>query len=368
MPRKTTEEYLKDAEEIIRKKQAEILGLIRSVRSLERENDTADAIRREIYGLSARSPEPPEWVLREGRAGSRGGPVTIWSDWHWGEVVSRDEVGGVNEFNSRVAKERAKRLVEITIDLCFNHMGRAKQKYPGIVVCLGGDMITGDIHDELVATNDRTPQQAINDLTDILAGSLQSMATAFGRVFVPAVVGNHGRGTLRPRMKHRVYTSHEWNIYCNLERHFKGSKHVQFFIPGETDAHFTIYGHRFLLTHGDSLGVKGGDGIIGALGPIMRGAVKVGRSETQIGRDFDTLLMGHWHQFMTPPGVVVNGSLIGYNEYARLKLRAQYERPTQALFFVHPEHGRTAVWPIYLEPLAKQGTQREWLKWQTIGS
>ena len=152
MPRKTTEEYLKDAEEIIRKKQAEILGLTRSVRSLERENDTADAIRREIYGLSARSPEPPEWVLREGRAGSRGGPVAIWSDWHWGEVVSRDEVGGVNEFNSRVAKERAKRLVEITIDLCFNHMGRAKQKYPGIVICLGGDMITGDIHDELVAT------------------------------------------------------------------------------------------------------------------------------------------------------------------------------------------------------------------------
>jgi hypothetical protein len=37
------------------------------------------------------------------------------------------------------------------------------------------------------------------------------------------------------------------------------------------DVHYRVYGVRFLLNHGDMLGVKGGDGIIGAIGPIMRG-------------------------------------------------------------------------------------------------
>ncbi len=364
---KTDADRLRDAEEIIRQKSAQVLGLTRSIREIEREKDTAEAIRREIYGLAARSPKPPEWLMREGRAGSRGGPITMWSDWHWGEVVSKDEVGGVNEFNTTIARRRVKRLAETTIDLCRNHMGRAQQTYPGLVVCLGGDMMTGDIHEELARTNDRTPQQAVNDLTDVLTAAIDNVATAFGQVFVPCVVGNHGRGTLRPRAKGRVYTSYEWNIYCNVERHFKGSKHVRFFIPPEVDAHFTVFGHRFLLTHGDSLGVKGGDGIIGALGPIMRGAIKVGRAETQVGRDFDTLLMGHWHQFMAPPGVIVNGSLIGYSEYAHLMLRARYERPAQSLFFAHPEHGLTATWPMYLEPLAR-AKDTDWIKWRGVAA
>jgi hypothetical protein len=64
-----------------------------------------------------------------------------------------------------------------------------------VIVCLGGDMISGDIHEELFATNDRTPQQCINDLSDLLASALERMADKFGKVFVPCVVGNHGRSS-----------------------------------------------------------------------------------------------------------------------------------------------------------------------------
>ena len=332
--------------------------------TIQKDNDSTETIREAIMGLSARTPEPPEWIAKAGHAGFRGAPMTCWSDWHWGEVVVKEEVAGVNEFNAKIGRTRAKKLVETTIDLAYNHMGRAKTQYPGCIVCLGGDMITGDIHEELLATNDRTPQQSVNDLTDVLAAGLDTMAGKFGRLFVPCVVGNHGRSTRKPRMKGRVYTSIEWLIYCNLERHFKKSKHVQFMIPGETDAYFSVFGHRYLLTHGDSLGVKGGDGIIGAVGPIMRGSIKVGRSEAQIDRDFDTIVMGHWHQYLTLPGIVVNNSLIGYNEYARLGLRAPYSRPSQALWFTHPEHGITAHWQVYLEPLLKSVSKSEWISWQ----
>jgi len=140
-------------------------------------------------------------------------------------------------------------------------------------------------------------------------------------------------------------------------------------VPNEVDAHFAIYGHRFMLTHGDTLGVKGGDGIIGALGPIARGAIKVGRSEAQCGRDFDTLLIGHYHTYI-PRGdavpVLANGSLIGYNEYARLLLRAGPTRPTQALAFIHPKRGITAQWPIYLDGAERRKPgSTAWCSWDT---
>lgn len=346
------------------KAQFELKLAKRRIEQIQRDNDTADAIRQEIYGLSARDLEPPTWLHEPGKAGFRGCPTMIWSDWHAGEVVQPVDVAGMNEFNTEIMKTRAKRLVDTTIDLCYNHMGRAKTKYPGAVVMLGGDMLTGDIHEELRETNDRTPQEAIEELTDTLAASLDTMAGVFGHLFVPCVVGNHGRSTRKPRMKGRVFTSHEWNIYCNLKRHFRKSKHVQFLIPGETDAYFSIYGHRYLLTHGDSLGVKGGDGIIGALGPIVRGAFKVGRSEAQIGRDFDCVVMGHWHQYIPLQSIIVNNSFIGYNEYARLGLRAEYSRPSQALWFTHPEHGITARWEVYLEGKRTVDTSNKWVEWQ----
>jgi transposase-like protein len=337
----------------------------RDLKALVKENDSAERIRTEVFNLASRDPEPPAWIEKP-RKGStnRGVPMTMWSDWHWGEVVNPEEVAGLNEFNTPIAKRRVQRLVDTTISLARNHMGKGDESYPGIIVCLGGDMITGTIHEELAETNDRTTQQSINDLSDVLASALEKMADEFGRVFVPCVVGNHGRSTRKPRMKGRVYTSHEWLIYCNLERYFRNDKRIQFFIPGESDARFKVYGHRFLLTHGDSLGVKGGDGIIGAIGPIMRGSIKVGQSEAQIGRNVDTIIMGHWHQMLWLPGAIVNNCLKGYDEYARLALRAPYSRPSQALWFVHPDHGITAKWEVFLENRRETADHDKWLTWQ----
>lgn len=339
--------------------------LKRDLTAAQREADTAERIRVELYNLASRSPEPPKWLAKaKSTENHRGMPMTIWSDWHYGEVVRPEEVGGFNDFNAEVAAARIQVLVDKTVDLCKNHMGRPDAEYPGIIVMLGGDMLSGDIHEELFATNDRTTQQCINDLTDLLASALERMADEFGRVFVPCVVGNHGRASRKPRMKGRVYTSHEWNIYCNLERHFRKDKRLTFNIPSETDAYFTVYGHRYLLTHGDSLGVKGGDGIIGAIGPITRGTLKVGRSEAQIGRDVDTVVMGHWHQSLWLPGAIVNGALKGYDEYARLAMRAPYSPPSQMLWFSHPVWGITARWEILLEKHRKQPQDTTLLTWK----
>jgi hypothetical protein len=364
-PKKTDEDRLLDAMQIINQKNSELASARALIKRLHKEDDTAEKIRQTVYNLAAHTPSPPAWLTGNGvKNGARGGPVTIWSDFHYGERVFADQVGGVNEYSAEIAKERFTRLVNSTIDLCFNHMGRTNNTYPGIVVCLGGDMISGDIHEELCDTNDRTPHQAVNDLTDMLAAGLERMADKFGRVFVPCVVGNHGRSTKKMRMKGRVFTSFDWNIYCNLERHFRKDKRIQFSIPVDADVHFTVHGTRFLLTHGDSLGTHGGDGIIGSIGPISRGVFKVGRSEATVGADFDYLLMGHYHQMLWLPNVIVNASLKGFDEYTKLKLRAPYARPSQALFFVHPEHGITARWEVFCEGRRTAREGKEWVTWK----
>ena len=361
---KTAEDRLRDAQEIIRIVRRENLDQKRHIATLQREEDTAEKIRRVIFGLSEHNPEPPAWLTgKGGKIGTRGCPITVWSDSHYGEVVDPDQVNGVNKYNKTIAKQRYFRLFDSTVDLAYNHMGRAKTEYPGIIVCLGGDMIGGDIHEELIATNDRTPQQAVDDLTDILAAGIEKMASSFGRVYCPAVVGNHGRSTHRPRMKGRAFTNYDWSIYCNLARYFKRDKHVQIDVPNGADAHFKSFGTRYMLTHGDSLGVKGGDGIIGSIGPIMRGSMKVGLSEQQVGHDFDHLIMCHWHQMLWLPNVTVNNSIKGYDEFVHLGLRARYSRPSQALWFQHPEHGITARWEIFLEGKKNAIENKEWVSW-----
>jgi hypothetical protein len=64
------------------------------------------------------------------------------------------------------------------------------------------------------------------------------------------------------------------------------------------------------------------------------------------------------------PGVIVNNALKGYDEYAMLQLRALYSRPSQALWFHHPEHGITARWEIFLEKLRTANASKNWVSWQ----
>ncbi len=333
----------------------------KELREIVRDRVTAQEIREQLYGLANLTPEPPKWLFEKRVPGSPGVPMTLWSDWHYGEVVDPDQMGGQNAFNRAIAKDRIKRLATIVCDLAISHM--VKPKYPGIVVCLGGDMISGAIHEELRETNDGPLQKSLLEVQEQLIAALEVMGDQFGRVFVPCVVGNHARTTIKPRAKGRAFESYEWNLYHQLARHFQSrDKQFVFSVPDEADVPFSVMGHRFLLTHGDALGVKGGDGIIGSIGPIARGTFKVGRAEARVNRDFDTLLMGHWHTYMPRSEAVpaiVNGALKGYDEFAHTILRVPYARPSQALWFVHPDYGVTAQWQMFVDG-KKAGSKRAW--------
>lgn len=318
--------------------------------------DTA-VVREEIFKLAKAKPEPPRWTLeaKGGAKNSPGVPTLFASDWHWGEVVNPQEIGGVNEYSIKTAHRRARALVTNAVDLLKRHM--VNPNYPGIVFALGGDMVSGDLHDELSQTNETPIMPAVLDLFGVLITCIRTLADEFGAVFIPCVTGNHGRTTHKMHAKQRVYLNYDWLLYQMLAVHFKEDGRITFQISDGPDQIFRVYQHTYLLTHGDQF--RGGDGMIGALGPIIRGDHKKRSRNGQIGQDYDTLILGHWHQLIQMQRLIVNGSLKGYDEYAHAG-NFGFEAPRQALWITHPQHGITFQMPVNVEPVVSAAV-REWV-------
>jgi hypothetical protein len=195
------------------------------------------------------------------------------------------------------------------------------------------------------------------DLYGRLVSLISMLADKFGKVFVPCVSGNHGRDTKKIWSKDRHHTSFDWLLYCFLEKHFEKDKRVSFLIPDGPDAYYRIYDRRYLLTHGDQF--RGGDGMIGMLGPVTRGDHKKRSRNAQINMEYDTLLMGHWHQYHHSERLIVNGSLKGYDEYA-YNSNFSFELPQQALWLTHPKYGVTYRMPVQLDAL-KNKAKAPWV-------
>lgn len=298
----------------------------------------------------------PDWAaVPRNTPSSPGVPTLFLSDLHWGEVVKAGQINGVNTYNVKIAHARIHALFESAVHLL--QIVSPKMDYPGLVLILGGDMISGNIHDELQATNEFNTMPTVLDLYGVLVGLITQAADTFGRVFLPCVTGNHGRDTHKIWNKDRHATSFDWLLYCFLAKHFEGDKRVTFLIPDGPDAYYRIYGHRYLLTHGDQF--RGGDGMIGALGPIIRGDHKKRSRNAQVDMEYDTLLMGHWHQYMHLTRLIVNGSLKGYDEYA-YNNNFGFEMPQQALWLTHPKYRITYRMPVYVDK-HRAASKTEWV-------
>jgi hypothetical protein len=327
------------------------------------QNVTADYVRKHVFKLGKHKAKPPKWMVKSSPAtGAPGVPTLFLSDFHYGEIVKPEAVNNLNKFDKKISQLRLKSTVETAIDLCQNHM--VNPKYPGIVLALGGDMIAGSIHDELIETNDGTNIDHVLDLFDQLVWTISTLADKFEKVFIPTAYGNHSRMYQQYRNKEAAHLSFDWMLYNMLERHFKNNKDTRiiFQIADGFDNYYKLYDTTYLLTHGDRLGVRGGTGIVGMLGPIARGVQKVRVENANVGKSIDYVLMGHYHQYISIKGAIVNGSLKGYDEYAYGN-RFSFEIPKQALWFTHPQYGVTFQVPVIAEQGIPKKPKKEWLQW-----
>ena len=289
--------------------------------------------------------QPPKWLTAPLKDQSAPGiPTLFLSDIHAGEVVKADQINGVNRYDLEATRTRLEHTVKTAVHL--SSILDKDMRYPAIVVPLGGDMVSGDIHEELKATNELPTIPTVLELYEYLVSAIQYLLTYFPFIFLPCVGGNHGRNTKKTWAKDRNHTSFDWLLYQMLAKRFKDEPRVSFYIPGGSDGLYQVYNTRYGITHGDQF--KAGDSIIGPIGPIARGDQKKRARNQAVGQDYDVLIMGHWHQYIHTERYIVNGSMKGYDEYAA-QGNFGFEPPRQALWVTHPKFGINWRMPVLCE-------------------
>lgn len=230
--------------------------------------------------------------------------VLILSDFHYGLEV--DNV--LNEYNTDIAKERLKTLLDKTVYYCNIH--RVQKLHLG----LAGDLICGAIHlQSRVAAEEDLISQVIN-VSELLANFINSLRASIPEVKVWGVIGNHSR----------VNSDKKSNMPAeNFERLI--FKYIEMRLPGvvvgtnglEDWITFKVRDQLVFMTHGDK----------DSLSNIRLHAVNL------LGKVPDRIYFGHIHHLNVKDDngteIVVNGSIVSTDEYA-MGLRC-HTKPYQIL-------------------------------------
>ena len=304
-------------------------------------------------------PRSPETWTVEPPAGKHVGNVTLLiTDTHFDEVVRPEEIMHLNAFNRNIAEMRLSRAFTRAVRLARDFIG-SQYAYDGATIMFGGDMITGTIHEELARTNEAQPAQTVDYFTDPLISGIELFAEEFGRVDIYGVPGNHDRTGKKISSKYRATEAWSWVLYKNLERFFRRDDRVQFHINEAAEVLVPVYDTTFLLHHGNDF--RGGSGISGFLTPLALGDQRRRRRNMNASRltgdrslEFDLQILGHFHQRLVIPGIIVGSSLKGYDEFAR-SMSFDYAEPSQELMVVTPERGVTFQAPVFVADRVAEG-------------
>lgn len=263
--------------------------------------------------------------------------VAVASDWHVEETVDPKHVNGLNEFNLDIAEQRINKFFKNVVKI--TEIQRNGTKIDRLVLILGGDLMTGYIHDELKETNSLSPTQTVIWLQDRIASGLELLGKNFSEIVIPCVMGNHARTTIKPRHATAAANSYEWMLYKTLEKYLSTKATWQ--VADGYHLFVELYNKMLRVHHGDDLKFQGGVG--GITIPVNKA---IALWNTAVTADLD--VFGHWHQFIQHPKWVCNSSLIGFNAYA-LSIKAAFEQPSQTYFLYDKKHGRTITAPIFVD-------------------
>ncbi|SOB60619.1 conserved protein of unknown function [Pseudodesulfovibrio profundus] len=357
-----TNEQLDPGNEDTLRLEVKIQQLEKELKRARKEKLTDAEVKRFILKSRANTDDVPVWVPRSAKIHEHGEdvPMTMWSDFHWAEQVRPEEIQGLNRFDMDIAAERLRTLCDNTSYLLTDHLkGR---DWPGIIVCLNGDMLSGDIHEELSETNAEDIGPAWIDLRRNLQSALTLMADRFGKVFVPCEFGNHTRTTKKIRHKKAAHKNLDWLLYHELADFMADDDRIKFLIGEGADVQFKVYDHTYRMTHGNQF--RGGAGFIGALAPVTRGEHKKRIAVQSYNAGYDTLLIGHFHQCMKLPRVLCNGSLVGYNEFA-INNNFSFDEPKQMLWLTNRRLGLVNPLEVYcVEPGQPVNDNSPWVSWE----
>ena len=283
--------------------------------------------------------------------------VAPLSDLHVGDNVDLEQMAGLNQYDIDIFNKRLYGWTTQLLNLV--ELRRNVAPVNELIVPMLGDMISGDIHEELARTNiDHCMGQMIRG-ANLISQALMALAPHFKKITVPCVVGNHGRMTRKPPMKDK-YMDWDYMLYQWIAAYMRNQKNVSFSIPKTFLNSFEVCKRQILIMHGDSISGAGSNmAITRAITGLraflqFRQTLEEDMNSTDISdltSQFDSVMMGHFHRIdeidIGTGAIHICGTMKGGDEFAAQKLHA-ITKPKQLVTYWHPKYGNVGKEVIYL--------------------
>jgi hypothetical protein len=281
------------------------------------------------------TPRPVVYRHQESAKVSSPCPVCLLiCDTHYGAVQNKSEVEGFGEYSPEICENRSMSFIGKVLEWVKLH--RASYLVDTAYVLVAGDLISGDIHQELQVTNAfPVPVQTVG-AARLIAAQISELSRHFKKIVVHFVTeDNHGRLTKKPQAKEAGINSFNYLVGEIAKTMLSKHSNIEFNIYPQYEAVVNVSGRRYLLMHGH--GVMGWLGFpyYGVERKIAKEAVK--RMNGPDVTRFHKVIMGHWHSPLAHPLYWIGGSVQGTDAYDHKSGR--HADPSQAAWFVHPRYG-----------------------------
>lgn len=339
----TPEDRLRDrlefTEEELKKSQKLNEKFTFKVRDLERLHNVFDQVFSNV-DWSARKVTPP---MPSGEGKTRAHEfLALMSDAHYGEVVEPSAALGIS-YNCDIAQRRIEHYRDVIIR--YKDLREPAYNIDKLTVAVLGDMLSGEIHEELRVTNEKSVVEQEAEMTNILWDLACDFAEEFPQVEFVVLPGNHPRLYKKPEFK-KKWANWEWSMGKGLEKLVEVSplENVTITVPEAMVYTHKIFDYNIAMTHGDGIKSNSFAGI-----PFYGMRQRRERlQELLSSRDLeraDMFVMGHFHQHLWWGGgdcdILINGAIKGGDEYSIGTFLSAPE-PIQVLLEFHPEHGVAA--------------------------
>ena len=282
--------------------------------------------------------------------------VAALTDTHVGEQVFSPQLMSMNSYDYDIFNRRLSGWAMQVLNLATYR--RNICPINELMIPMLGDMISGDIHEELSRTNLDNCMMQMMHVASSIAQALMFLAPHFKTIKVPCVVGNHGRMTRKPPMKDK-YMDWDYLAYQWMAAFCENQKNIQFDIP-KSFAHIVdVAGKNVLMFHGDAISGGGSSASISRMIGNMRGVIqfKQALESTIVEHDgvmpgnFTDVMMGHFHRVdvmdIGTGSAYICGTMKGGDEFALQRVQA-ITPPKQVVTYWHPHYGNVGHEVIYL--------------------
>jgi len=280
--------------------------------------------------------------------------VAPLTDTHIGESVNAEQMITLNNYNFTIFNKRLFGWSHQLLNLVNYRRNIAPVN--NLIIPMLGDMISGDIHEELARSNISNCMEQMIRGANLIAQALLYLAPHFQSIEVPCVVGNHGRMTRKPPMKDK-YMDWDYMLYQWVAAFCRNQKNIKFDISKSFINLFSVYNNKILIMHGDSVSGAGSNTSITGAITKLRGVLQYRKNlATELGLNeevvhFDNAMIGHFHRIdeidIGTGELHICGCMKGPDEFALQRLHAA-TKPKQLVTYWHPNYGYVGKEVIYL--------------------